>query len=112
MATSLTYSTVALEKYGNVFCKVVDITADSSYTAGGYTPAAADISALARPIANSQTVTLPLSVDAEVNSGGTTIVFDRTNTKIMFFLGSTQCTTTISSKTVRCRVYFAHSNYK
>lgn len=107
MATSLTYSRVARIVAGNARTHVLDITADSSYTAGGYTLAAADYTAMMQP---GRTITDMVSFDAETNVGGTTLSLDRTNQKLKFYLGSTETTTTISSKTVRVNLTFGPTN--
>ena len=109
MATSLTYTKVAHESLGNALCEVVDIKADSAYPAGGYTLATADFETLLRPGA---TIGNMLSFVSEVNAAGYTCALDRTNSKLLFFLGNAQATTTVSTTTVRCRVYHGYVNHK
>lgn len=106
---ALSYSRKARLQTGNVYERVVDFTADATYSAGGYTLAASDFeSFLQLPGA---TTSSALTFISEVNSGGTELALDRTNSKLMYFLGGTECTTTISSKTVRARIQYAPVNH-
>lgn len=111
MATSLTYSTVAKFGGGNFRARLVDVTADGTYSTGGYALATADLQALAGGT-NSRVIADLVSFDSETNLGGVQVSLDRTNTKLLFFEAGAQATTTISSKTVRCTVYHSLSNFK
>ena len=115
MATSLTYSTVARIVAGNSRIRIVDVTADGTYSASGYTLAAADYNALAgQP--GTQTTTLSesniVNFDSEVNVGGVAATLDRTNSKMLFWEAGAQATTTISSKVVRVSVTHSLANFK
>lgn len=115
MATSLTYSTVARIVAGNSRIRIVDVTADGTYSASGYTLAAADYTALfGAPGTQTTTQSLSYAVkfDSETNLGGVTATLDRTNSKMLFWEAGAQATTTISSKVVRVSVTHGLSNYK
>lgn len=106
---ALTYTRVARVVAGNERTHIVDIVADATYSTGGYALTSADYASLGRSGAKIGDF---LSLQSEENVGGTGCVLDRTNEKLLFFLGATECTTTISSKTVRVRIGFGYSNYK
>ena len=115
MATSLTYSTVARIVAGNERVRVVDVTADGTYSTSGYTLAAADYSALfGAPATITTTASLTNAVFAvcETNVGGVTATLDRANSKMLFWEAGAQATTTISSKVVRFKVSHGLSNFK
>lgn len=115
MATSLTYSTVARIVAGNSRVRIVDVTADGTYSTSGYALAAADYQALVGGpnIANTTTaISYIVNFDSETNAGGVTAALDRTNQKMLFFEAGAQATTTISSKVVRVAVTHGLSNYK
>ncbi len=114
MATSLTYSTVARGGGGNFRFRVVDVTADGTYSTSGYTLAAADYQALSGGAAVSTTASLTniVNFDSEVNVGGVTATIDRANSKMLFWEAGAQATTTISSKVVRVNVMHNVSNPK
>lgn len=104
-----TYATIAKLSLGNTLEKVVDITADAAYTAGGYTLGTTDFSALGVP----GTVLGDLiSFDSETNLGGVSTVLDRTNNKLMFWERGAQSTTTVTSTKVRVRVTYRPVNFK
>lgn len=115
MATSLTYSTVARIVAGNSRIRIVDVTADGTYSASGYTLAAADYTSLfGAPGTQTTTQSLSYAVGfvSEVNVGGVRASLDRANSKMLFYEAGAQATTTISSKTVRVAVTHGLSNYK
>ncbi len=115
MSTSLTYSTVARIVAGNSRVRIVDVTADGTYSASGYTLAAADYTSLfGAPGTQSttQSLTYAVNFDSEVNVGGVSATLDRTNSKMLFWELAAQATTTISSKVVRVCVTHGLSNYK
>jgi hypothetical protein len=107
---ALTTTVVAREAGGNSKCVVVDFLADATYAAGGYALAQSDLNKLTG-LPGSVIGDL-VSFTSEANTGATSTVLDRTNGKLMFFLGSTECTTTISSKTVRARVHYGYFSAK
>lgn len=108
---ALSYSRVARIVSGNAKERIIDFTADSAYTTGGYPLAASDFEQFTQDPSFNTTTSITF-FKSEANSGGTSCVLDRTNSKLMFFLGGTECTTTISSKTVRARILYGLSNYK
>jgi len=115
MATSLTYSAVAKYGGGNFRARIVDVTADGTYSTSGYTLAAADFQQLIGGPGNITTtasLSNMVSFDAEVNVGGVTATIDRTNSKMLFWEAGAQATTTISSKVVRVNVMHNLSNFK
>ena len=95
---------------GNEKCNVVDFTADNSYATGGYTLATTDLVGMTQvPGATTTTVS---HITSTQNASGYTVAYDKANSKLMFWLGGTQATTTTSSAVVRARVYFGHVNSK
>jgi hypothetical protein len=106
---ALTYSKVARLAAGNYRKNVFDFTADATYTAGGYSLATADLEALIGPDA---TIGQIISFDSETNTAGVSLSLDRTNTKLKFYLGGTEATTTVSTASVRATLYHGASNYK
>ena len=107
---ALSYSKVGRVVAGNEKCAIVDFTADAAYAAGGYSLAASDFVSLTNvPGATTSTVTVLTSAQ---NAGGYTIALDKANSKLKYFLGGTEATTTVSSTVVRARLYFSESNSK
>lgn len=104
---ALTYKSAGRVVAGNEKARVIDFTADATYAAGGYALATADIESIAEP---GQTVNTILFLDSETNVGGYSVTLDRPNSKLLFFLGGTQATTTISSTVVRARVTYGVAN--
>lgn len=115
MATSNSYSTVAKLSAGNFRKRIVDITCGTTYSASGFTLAAADYSALAgQPATQSTTQSLSniIGFVSEVNLNGARVSLDRTNSKLVVFEAGAQATTTISTGAVRVHVTHSAVNYK
>lgn len=111
---ALTFVKVARGVAGNERFNIFDFTADNAYAAGGYTLAASDIATLTNPESRGakSAVSDIISFDSETNVGGYNLSLDRANSKLKFFLGATEATTTISSATVRARVSYGFANSK
>lgn len=106
---ALAYATKARIVAGNSKTAIVDFTADSAYAAGGYSLAASDFEKLTgNPSFN--TTTSITFFDSEVNASGYSLSLDRANSKVLYYLGGTEATTTVSSKVVRARLVFGASN--
>lgn len=102
MAVSITVKKRGAE--GSAKVAYVDITGPASYTTGGETLSASDLKTL---IGDPSAVIGDIDhFDAEVTNGGHTLFLDRTNSKILFFNGTTQITaaTNLSTFTARVRV--------
>lgn len=106
---ALTYTKIARVAAGNYKASIFDFKADTTYTAGGYALATADIEALVGP--GRTDLSTVLSFASETSTGGVELALDRTNKKLMFFLGSTEATTTVSTVTVRGTIYHSFSNF-
>ena len=107
---SLTYTKVAKLAAGNYRQTIYDFKADTTYTAGGYALTTTDIESIAG--IGQTDLSGVVYFKSEVSTAGVTLALDRTNKKLMFFLGSTEATTTVSTVTVRGNVYHAAVNYK
>lgn len=108
---ALAYTRVASIVAGNSKQVLVDFTGDNAYATGGYTLAAADFEKMTGH-ASVQTTTSVSFFDSEVNASGYSLALDRANSKLKFYLGATEATTTTSSAVVRARLTFGLSNYK
>lgn len=106
---ALTYTKKARIVAGNAKTAIVDFTADAAYAAGGYTLAASDFEKIAGDPSFNTTTSMTF-FDSEVNAGGYSLCLDRANSKLKFYLGGTEATTTVSSTVVRARFTFAASN--
>ncbi len=109
MATSQTYSTVARLAGGNYKTRLVNVTADGTYSTGGYALAAADYQALCGGV--SRVIGDLISFNSETNAAGYSVALDRTNQKLVWLAAGAEATTTISSKTVRVAVVHNAVNY-
>ena len=110
---ALTYSTVGRLNAGNFRTRVVDITADSTYTTSGYALTTADYSSLLGGPLETTTTSADSRIilfDCVPNASDTIGIYDSTNKKLLFFVGGSEATTTISSKTVRCQIWHDASN--
>ena len=116
MATTNTYSKVGDFVSGNYKERVTDITLGTTYTASGYTLAAADYQALAaQPGTRTTTQSLSnmISFDSETNLSGQKVSLDRTNSKLLVWEAGAQATTTSSSgAVVRVRVRHGAVNFQ
>ena len=111
----LTYSVVGKMNAGNFRTRVVDITADSTYTTSGYALTTADYSSLIGGPLETTTTSADSRIilfDVVPNITDTTAIYDSTNRKLLFFVGASEATTTISSKTVRCQIWHDPVNHK
>lgn len=105
---ALTYSRLAHTYEGNAEARVISFVADATYAAGGYTLATSDFeSFLQLPGATTSSV---IFFSSETNAGGYSVGLDRANSKLKFYLGGTEATTTISSTTVRARAVYNKVN--
>jgi hypothetical protein len=95
---------------GNERVRYVDITGPASYTTGGEALSASDLKALTDT--DRGVIGDILQFDAESSTGGHTLVLDRTNSKIMYFNGTTQIAnaTNLSAVTVRAAVVYGIAN--
>lgn len=101
---AVTIAAVRKASEGSVRVNYVDITGPASYTTGGETLSASDINSL---VGHAGSLIGDLTYfGAEPTSGGHTLVLDRTNSKILYFNGTTQIanTTNLSTFTARVRV--------
>lgn len=106
---ALSYTRKARIVAGNSRVRIIDFTADATYAAGGYTLAASDFEAFTQDPSNNTTTSITF-FDSETNAGGYSLSLDRANSKLKFYLGGTEATTTISSTTVRARLTYGISN--
>lgn len=111
MATSQTYTSIARLSGGNYHERVVDVTADGTYSTGGYALATADYQALIGG-PNNRAIGDFYNFVAETNLGGYTVSLDRTNQKLVWLAAGAEATTTISSKVVRVRVVHNPVDFK
>lgn len=83
--------TIAVRKNinaGNSRRRIVDITGPASYTTGGETLSQSDLNVLCgAPGSKIGDITM---FDSEDSTGGHALVLDRTNSKVMYFNGTTQ----------------------
>lgn len=88
---------------GSEHVRYVDITGPASYTTGGEALSAADLSKL---IGTGAVIGDIDYFGAEVPTTGQTLVLDRTNSKVMYFNGTTQIAnaTNLSAVTARVRI--------
>lgn len=93
---------------GNARITYVDLTGPASYTTGGEALSAADIVKLAGGKPGAVIADI-LQFDAEPSTGGHSVVLDRTNSKVMFFNGTTQIAATTNLSGVTVRVAVTHS---
>lgn len=100
MAVTITTRKHSVE--GNRSTVYVDITGPASYTTGGEALTQSNLNQLAgRPGAVIGELVL---FDAEDSTGGHALVLDRTNSKIMYFNGTTQIGAAVNLSTVTARV--------
>ncbi len=94
---------------GNERVHYVEFTTDNSYSAGGYTLAAADFVALLEPGYNSTSSVSHFS--AEKTASGYTCALDRANSKLkVFSTGATEATTTTSTQVITARIVYGIFN--
>lgn len=106
---SYTATKVAKVVAGNYREHIFDIKPGATYTSGGVTVSTADIVALTRPGTAASDI---LAFTSEVNAAGGTASFDRTNSKMVFFILGAEQTATANTTSIRCNVRFGFSNYK
>lgn len=96
--------TIAVRKRivrGNESVVTCNITGPASYTTGGETLSQSDLNKLlARPGGKISEIEL---FDAEPSTGGHSVVLDRTNSKVMYFNGTTQIAALADLSTVTVR---------
>lgn len=104
-----TYTKVARVVAGNYREYILDLVPGAVYTAGGTALVTADYEAMTRPGETASTI---LSFTSEKNSAGATCSLDRTNNKMVFFIGGVEATATINTQSIRCTARFGYSNHK
>lgn len=110
---ALTYTQVAKLVQGNSRSNIVDIVADATYTASGYVLTTADYAGFfgsGLPVTTTDADSRIVLFNAVPNAANTTCVYDKTNLKLLFFVGGSEATTTISSKTVRVEITHGVAN--
>jgi hypothetical protein len=101
---AVTIAQVRKSQEGSAKVNYVDITGPASYTTGGEALSQSDLNALVGDVGVK--IGDLNHFDAEVTSGGHTLFLDRTNSKILFWNGTTQIAnaTNLSTFTSRVRV--------
>lgn len=93
---------------GNERATYVDVTGPASYTTGGEALSAADIVKLAGGRVGAVIGDI-VQFDAEPSTAGHTVALDRTNSKVMYFNGTTQIANGVNLSAVTVRVAVTHS---
>ena len=100
MAVTITVRKTSIE--GNRKTVYADVTGPASYTTGGEALSQADLNKLlGTPGAKIGDIAL---FDAEDSTAGHALVLDRTNSKVMYFNGTTQIANAVNLSAVTARV--------
>jgi len=110
---ALTIVSVNQNVFGSTHENVVDITGDSSYSAGGEALAAVDVNALMPRLGGGLLVTDSDKVQlfqSETDIAGRTLSLDRATDKILFYAAGAEVAgaTNLSAVTIRATVRYGH----